>query len=261
MLICATRNVTIVKRLVTLCILICLNLQACGMLRPDDPTPQSSAGNECVILLHGLVRTSRSMHKLAESLTDRGYKVSNWSYPSRKQPIDVLADESIPRAVQSCDDPAIERISFVTHSMGGILIRYYLANNEIDGLGRVVMLSPPNQGSELVDFWSEWPGFELINGPAGYQLGTGDNSLPLQLGPANFDVGVITGSNTTNPLFSVMIPGEDDGKVSVEHARLEGMADFLVVPEAHSLIMRDNDVIRQTVYFLEHGHFSRQDEE
>lgn len=237
-----------------------LNLQACGMLQPDDPPPGISAGNECVILLHGIVRTSRSMRKLGEALQEEGYKVANWSYPSREQPIDALAEEAIPKAVEACSGPSIKRINFVTHSMGGILIRHYLANNEIDDLGRVVMLSPPNQGSELVDLWSDWPGFELINGPAGYQLGTGEESVPLQLGAANFDVGIITGRKTTNPLFSILIPGDDDGKVSVDSARLEGMKDFLVVPEAHSFIMRDDEVIEQSAYFLEHGRFDRRDE-
>lgn len=250
-------TISIMKPFITFSVLTCLSLPACGMLRVENPSPNFSAGNECVILLHGIVRTSRSMGKIEESLSERGYKVRNWSYPSRKQPISELAEESIPRALESCDGPSIERINFVTHSMGGILIRYYLANNEIDGLGRVVMLSPPNQGSELVDLWSGWPGFELINGPAGYELGTDANSLPLQLGPANFEVGIITGNNTTNPLFSIMIPGDDDGKVSVDRARLEGMKDFLVVPEAHSFIMRDKSVISETVHFLEHGVFSR----
>jgi len=200
------------------------------------------------------------MNKMQASLLADGYKVANWSYPSREQSIKVLADEAIPNAIESCSDLSVQRINFVTHSMGAILIRYYLAEHEIAGLGRVVMISPPNQGSELVDIWSDWPGFELINGPAGYQLGTDENSLPLRLGPANFEVGIITGNNTTNPLFSLLIPGEDDGKVAVERARLEGMADFMVVPAAHSLIMRDEAVIQQLTHFLEHGHFDRSDE-
>ena len=237
-------------------LLVIFSLQGCGAFTVEAPVAQVEAGRECVILLHGIVRTSRSMHKMEKSLTERGYKVKNWSYPSRKKPIDRLAEEAIPQAIDACDDPSIQRISFVTHSMGGLLIRYYLAHNEIDRLGRVVMLSPPNNGSELVDIWSKWPGFDWINGPAGIQMGTGENSLALQLGPANFDVGIITGKNTTNPLFSILIPGEDDGKVSVERARLEGMADFLVVPEAHSFIMRDSAVIEQSAYFLEHGQFS-----
>ena len=88
---------------------------------------------------------------------------------------------------------------------------------------------------------------------------TDADSLPRRLGPANFEVGVITGTNTTNPLFSMIIPGEDDGKLSVESARLEGMADFLVVPAAHSLIMRDRDVMQQVVNFLDTGHFDHID--
>jgi hypothetical protein len=200
------------------------------------------------------------MNKMQASLLADGYKVANWSYPSRKQSINVLAEEAISDAIEACNDSSVRRINFVTHSMGGILVRYYLAKHEIEDLGRVVMLSPPNQGSELVDLWSGLPGFELINGPAGYQLGTDENSLPLQLGPANFEVGIITGNNTTNPFFSIMIPGDDDGKVSVKSARLEGMADFLVVPEAHSFIMRDEAVIQQLTHFLEHGRFNRSDD-
>ena len=239
---------------------IVLLLQACSLQQLDQPPAQLSVRGECVILLHGIVRTSRSMNKMQASLLADGYKVANWSYPSRKQSINVLAEEAISDAIEACNDSSVRRINFVTHSMGGILVRYYLAKHEIEDLGRVVMLSPPNQGSELVDLWSGWPGFELINGPAGYQLGTDENSLPLQLGPANFEVGIITGNNTTNPFFSIMIPGDDDGKVSVKSARLEGMADFLVVPEAHSLIMRDKAVIRQLTHFLEHGRFNRSDD-
>ncbi len=239
---------------------IVLLLQACSLQQIDEPTRQSSVRNECVILLHGIVRTSRSMNKMQASLLADGYKVANWSYPSRKQSINVLAEEAIPDAIETCGDSSVQRINFVTHSMGAILVRYYLENHEIEGLGRVVMISPPNKGSELVDIWSDWPGFELINGPAGYQLGTDERSLPLQLGPANFEVGIITGNNTTNPLFSLLIPGEDDGKVAVERARLEGMADFLVVPEAHSFIMRDEAVIQQLTHFLEHGRFNRSDD-
>jgi len=236
---------------------VLLLMQACSLQQVDDSIRQSNLRDECVILLHGIVRTSRSMNKLQASLLADGYKVTNWSYPSRSQSINILAEEAIPGAIETCADPSVQRINFVTHSMGAILIRYYLANHEVEDLGRVVMLSPPNQGSELVDIWSVWPGFELINGPAGYQLGTDENSLPLQLGPANFEVGIITGNNTTNPLFSLLIPGDDDGKVAVERSRLEGMADFLVVPEAHSFIMRDDAVIRQSAHFLKYGHFNR----
>jgi pimeloyl-ACP methyl ester carboxylesterase len=245
------------QNLPKLLVSICLFLPGCYLPQAADPARELMVLDECVILLHGIVRTSKSMNKMQASLLADGYTVTNWSYPSRSQSINVLAEEAIPGAIETCSDSSVQRINFVAHSMGAILIRYYLAEHEIENLGRIVMISPPNQGSELVDYLSRWPGFKSLNGPAGYQLGTDQNSLPLQLGPANFEVGIITGNNTTNPLFSLIIPGEDDGKVAVERARLEGMADFLVVPEAHSFIVRDDAVIRQSSHFLRYGHFNR----
>ena len=117
------------------------------------------------------------------------------------------------------------------------------------------MLGPPNQGSEVVDRVGGLWLFQKINGPAGRQLGTDDQSLPLQLGPATFHLGVIAGTRSINWLNSRMIDGEDDGKVSVDRARLEGMADFLEVPSTHTFMMRSNSVIRQTLLFLETGAF------
>jgi len=233
-------------------------LSACAM-QPGEPDAIATNNNECVVLLHGLVRTSDSMAPMQRFLATLGYQVENQSYPSREKRIEVLAQEAVAAGVKRCRDRGFERINFVTHSMGGILVRYYLEHQQIEKLGRVVMISPPNQGSDLVDFWSQVPGVGKLNGPAGYQLGTGADSLPLKLGPANFDVGVITGNNTTNIIFSLMIPGADDGKISVQRARLDGMADFLVVPEAHSLIMRDREVMQQVINFLGTGHFDHRD--
>ena len=209
----------------------------------------------CVILLHGLVRSSSSMEKMEKALSDSGYLVRNTAYPSTEKPVDELASAVIPAAVESCNEEGDRSIHFVTHSLGGMLIRYYLETNVIDNLGRVVMLSPPNQGSEVVDNLSGVPGFRALNGPAGMQLGTDQDDVPAQLGPATFDVGIITGNQSINLFLSMMIPGEDDGKVSVERAKLEGMADFLVVPHAHPFIMKSDLVIDQVLYFLEYGRF------
>lgn len=221
------------------------------------PEVQTTSHADCVVLLHGLVRSSASLDRLADYLTAAGYSTENWSYPSRKKPIEQLALEAVPAAAARCRERGAERVHFVTHSMGGLLVRYYLSRQSIDGLGRVVMISPPNRGSRLADIWAGVPGYRTLNGPAGYQLLTSPGSLPLSLGPADFDVGVIAGTNTTNPVFSLMIPGRDDGKVAVARTRLDGMRDFLVVPAAHSLIMRDATVMEQTAFFLKHGRFAR----
>ena len=212
--------------------------------------------NECVILLHGLARTNRSMLKIEKALKVVGYNVFNCNYPSRKQAIELLSETAIEAAIQHCrDNFQTERIHFVTHSMGGILIRFYLSQHDIDHLGRVVMLAPPNAGSELVDRLSKLQLFHLIHGPAARQLGTDASSLPNSLGPVNYEVGIIAGNRSLNLLYSALIPGEDDGKVSTRNTRLEGMADFIVLPYAHSFMMNRPQVIKQTITFLQQGKF------
>lgn len=211
---------------------------------------------ECVILLHGLARTEASMNTLAEALEAADYWVVNYHYPSTSQTIEELAQQAIEAGTAQCD-PGSDKVHFVTHSMGGILVRQYLHDNTIDKLGRVVMLGPPNQGSEVVDKLAAVPGFELINGPAGLQLGTGQWSVPNNLGPANFEVGVIAGSRSINLILSTLLPDRDDGKVTVENTRLEGMRDHITLPVTHPFMMRNPTVIEQVIYFLRHGTFRK----
>jgi hypothetical protein len=139
--------------------------------------------------------------------------------------------------------------------MGGILIRQYLEDGEIEQLGRVVMLGPPNQGSEVIDSYARFKGFEWFAGPAGMQLGTGEASVPRKLGPVSFDVGVIAGTQSINPILSTLLPDRDDGKVSVDATRVEGMNDHLELPVTHVFMMRDDEVMEQVVYYLANGRF------
>ena len=198
-------------------------------------------------------RTERSFAKMESILTDSGYVVINNSYPSTKHPIDELATLAIPAALEECPDSSIVHV--VTHSLGGILIRAYLDSTSIESLGRVVMLAPPNHGSEVTDQLKNNSLYRWVNGPAGQQLGTDSTSLPNQLGGANFELGIIAGTKTVNPILSTMLPNPDDGKVSVESTKLEGMADHLELPASHTFIMRDDEAIRQTLYFLKTGNF------
>jgi hypothetical protein len=89
------------------------------------------------------------------------------------------------------------------------------------------------------------------------QLGTGEASVPRSLGPARFDVGIIAGNQTINPILSRTLPGRDDGKVSVDATRLEGMNDHMELPVTHVFMMRNEEVIEQVLHYLEHGHFDR----
>ena len=212
---------------------------------------------ECVVLLHGLARSSHSFSFMEDSLTEAGYHVVNVDYPSRKQTIETLVEGYVVKAVEKCKSMQPKKIHFVTHSMGGILARHYLDNYLLDNLGHVVMLSPPNQGSEVVDALGDFPGFYAFNGPAGQQLGTSAESMPNRLGPVDYSVGVITGNKSINLILSMFIPGEDDGKVSVERAKVAGMSDYLVVPHTHPMIMKSDVVVNQTMSYLQNGKFHR----
>jgi triacylglycerol lipase len=207
-----------------------------------------------VVLLHGLGRSHYSMLLLAHRLNEAGFDVENVDYPSTQMSVLELV-EFLHDKLSTCCLEGSGKIHFVTHSMGGILTRAYIFRHRPANLGRVVMLSPPNRGSPLVDRFEENPLFQWALGPAATQLGTGDDSLPNRLGPADFDLGVITGNRTLNPIGSWLITGDDDGTVPVNSARLQGMAAFLVVPHAHTFIMNSSEVAREIVEFLRHGRF------
>ena len=205
-------------------------------------------------MLHGLARSAGSMASLAEQLDAAGYQVWNLDYDSRDKTPDELV-EDLGRAVADCCASPERPLHFVAHSLGGILVRAYLENGRPANLGRVVLLAPPNGGSEIVDSLGDSPAFEAFFGPTAVQLGTDEDSLPNRLGPPDYEVGVIAGQQSINPLGSVMLPGLDDGTVTVESARLEGAADFILVDASHTFIMDDPDAQRQVLHFLRTGSF------
>jgi pimeloyl-ACP methyl ester carboxylesterase len=222
-----------------------------GCRREEPPAPP--AGDH-LILLHGLARSSGSMKVLERYFADRGYRVRNLDYPGRFESVAELTErlrDAIAPLCEATDTP----VHFVTHSMGGILLRYYVERHGCPALGRVVMLAPPNQGTELVDQLGEGAFFQWALGPAAQELGTGPGSILGNLGPVDFELGVITGNASFSPITSAMIPGEDDGVVSVESARVEGMKDFLVVPSTHAFIMTSQTVLEQARHFIETGAF------
>ncbi|HUG09904.1 MAG TPA: alpha/beta fold hydrolase [Opitutaceae bacterium] len=215
-----------------------------------------AADAEHVILVHGLWRSSRSMMPMQEALEEAGFVVLNLDYPSRTATIEELSEETIGPALEKCLEDGATKVHFVTHSLGGILVRSYFSRHSADNVGRVVMLGPPNQGSEAIDVFEEFPLFDGIMGPAALELGTDDDSVPNTLGKPAFPVGIIAGNRSLNPVESVLIPGSDDSKVSVERTMLDGMTDHIVVPTTHPFMMRNARAIRETIHFLTDGRFS-----
>ena len=237
---------------------IVLVLATCGFSTLSGCSSAPPASAEAVIVIHGLGRTPPSMAILGTRLESEGFRVVRFGYPSTSEPLDVLVDQ-LKAEVERCCGAETETVHFVTHSMGGVLLRAYLAQQPRPHRGRVVMLSPPSQGSEIVDAFTESPLLRSFLGPAGSSLGTDAAGIASQFPPIRFSLGIITGDRSLNPLGSWLIPGPDDGKVGVARAKLDGAADFIVLPATHTFIMNRTDVAEEAAHFLRRGRFRQRD--
>ncbi len=238
--------------------------------RPNEPGTDESRSNEsgtsenCVILLHGLGRSPLSMVPLRIALERAGYRTVNQGYPSRsrEESIETLAAVYVAEALAKCDSPPDAPVYFVAHSLGGILVRQYLQDRDVPPGSRMVMLGPPNQGSELVDQFGADAWFQVF-GPAARQLGTADDGLLSRLEPVDLEIGIIAGTRAgldATILESGGLPEPHDGRVSLSSARLEEMRDFLEVNQSHTLMLVEHKVIRQVLAFLTTGHFEPEEE-
>ncbi len=221
----------------------------------------SSPAAETVVLLHGLGRGFRSMSYLESRLERAGYHVVNVAYPSRTMPIETIAADWLPAMLRESGAATATRVHFVTHSMGGIVLRQWLASAPAEraNLGRVVMLAPPNAGSEVTERLAAFPPFRWFTGVNGRRLGPRATDLPRSLGPwpaGAPPLGIIAGDRSLNPLFSAWLPGPDDGKVSVASTRLAGMTEAIVLHHSHTWLMWRADTASEVIHFLRDGHFS-----
>jgi pimeloyl-ACP methyl ester carboxylesterase len=210
---------------------------------------------EGVVLLHGIARSSASLSKMERALQHAGFKTLNLDYPSRTHPLETLA-EIIHAPIERFLASGIGTLHFVTHSMGGLVARAYLTRYRPVQLGRVVMLGTPNQGCEIADRLARFALYRRFFGPAGGQLGTHrDAALHALLGVIDYPVGIIAGDRTLYPISWLLIPGPNDGRVSVARSTVAGMTAHLTVHATHSFMIRNATVIRQSIAFLKDGHF------
>jgi triacylglycerol lipase len=218
---------------------------------------------ESVVLLHGLGRTSFSMARLAHELEREGYHVINVTYPSRSRSLETLATEWLPARLESATGSS--RVHFVTHSMGGILVRLWLREcGAPANLGRVVMLAPPNAGSEVTDRLASFGPYRWTTGVNGTRLGTSMDAVPRLLGAWPVDaqsnagaLGIIAGDRPLNALMAGLVPAPNDGKVSVASTHLAGERDHVVLPFSHTWLGWRRLAIEQVKSFLRRGEFVR----
>lgn len=194
------------------------------------------------------------MWPIAADLERAGYRVRNLDYPTRPYDVDGLVSRYVAPRMGAWSGKA--PVHVVTHSLGGILIRAYLQEASLPPGSRIVMLAPPNQGSEVADFVRSWLPYRVWMGRVGQQLGTGPEGIARRLRPIDAEVGVIAANRSLQPWFSPLLPGENDGAVSVASTRLPEMQDFVVVETTHTLIMLSRRVRRQVLNFLAHGRFA-----
>ena len=209
-------------------------------------------GQEAVVLVHGLGRSQASMMVLAQRLEWAGYGVVTVGYKSLSTPFPETV-ATVRAAVERCcaESP---RIHFVGHSLGGLVIRGYLAETPPDQLGRVVLVAPPNQGSLFVDWLGEIPVATEVLGPVGSALGTDSTHIPATLPPPDYEMGIIAGNRSIQPIGHLAIPGPDDGIVSVEQTRVEGVP-VIVLPRSHAFITSSRYTAEAVIEFLRTGEF------
>ena len=193
---------------------------------------------------------------MRRAVEDAGFTTLNLGYKSRRKPLEALAEDIHPE-IQGFRRKVEGPLHFVGHSMGGLLVRVYIAKFAPKNLGRVVMLGTPNGGSEIADRLKDYAIYRAFFGPAGQQLGTRrDELIESFLTPVNYPVGIISGNRTVDPISStLMLPRPNDGRVSVENTKLVGMTDHIVIASSHPWLVRNADAINQTVSFLLRGKF------
>ena len=209
-----------------------------------------------VLLLHGMGRSPWIFKDHGSAPCDRaGYEAVAIAYPSLTKDVGEHAAH-LERLLDGLED--VERVSFVTHSLGGLVLREALARppatwRDRVELGRAIMLAPPNQGAALARALEGFGPFHFFGGPSADQLAGGTAFAPL---PAALEFGIVAGGTAGGQGYNLLLQGNDDGIVRVAETHLAGARDTLVVPVIHTVIAAAPETIAATLKFLASGRFS-----
>lgn len=215
-----------------------------------------------VILLHGLGGWHSTMQSLASYIEANGpFQAVNLTYPSTRADVAAHAKQ-LASAIDHLQ--GVEEINFVCHSLGNVVLRRYLSDQAQRSrqlashppIKRIVMLAPPNHGSERAGKWSDNELFVAIMGASAVQLGAGWAELQEHLAIPKCEFGIIAGGRGDDRGYSSRLAGDDDNTISVATTRLGGARDFVVVPVWHSFLIVSPTVQRYSLQFLEHGYFT-----
>ncbi len=216
-----------------------------------DSSMVETREGEIVFLLHGIGKGKYDMAPMARHLRQRGYTVVNWDYPSTKYNLVELADKLAGELERFPD----YKIHFVTHSMGGIVVRTCLSRHGFENVGRIVMIAPPSQGAELAEFFGNWGLYKFLLGPAGQELKPADAGACASAGVPTCEFAIIAGGTGRQRGINPLLAGDNDGTVTVESTKLEGAKDFALVPYPHPVIQMMPKTVQLTSAFLENGSF------
>lgn len=214
---------------------------------------EMTASGENVILVHGILRGSSSMNKIRRGLSHQGFIVTDFGYSAK----DGSIDEISARLHKEACKIGKGKIHFVTHSLGGIIVRYYISKYKPNNIGRVVMIAPPNSCSVFAAKLSNLPLYESILGRPGREIAHGEDCIVKDLPEPDFEFGIIAGGTGFKMGFNPFLKGDNDGTVLLNETKMSGMSDFMQIRGQHSLLLFSKEVVFGSINFIKNGKFQK----
>ena len=243
------------KRSLYLCLLagIILTFTGCAVLKTalhhdyKINKYDETENMEYIVLFHGIYGTEKDMKPIAEMLGNKNYNIISIQYPTNSDSVEMISEKYIKPVIDGLDND--KKVHFVVHSMGSGILRYYLKNNNMDNLGKVVFISPPSHGSALADHFISKMLKDLL-GEAVLQFSIKEDSFVNKLGNPDYSCYVLIGNKSNNPLYSVIIPGKDDGMVPLDGSKLDSCAYKVVDKASHTSILKDERTFNEIENYL-----------